>query len=192
MTYDIYRLIFIVGAIWCAVMFVVSVILFITLKIPNVIGDLTGRNAKKAIENIRKQNEASGGKAYKASAVNLERGRLTDKMTPSGNLQRRGITSGFGVHTEKISTMKLEQQASVGMDTDNESNETMVLEQDYSNETSALNHNYSNETTVLSQQNVGETTVLSSHMPQNPSETTVLNLFGVLEDITFIHTDEII
>ena len=41
MTYDIYRLIFIVGAISCAVMFVVSVILFITLKIPNVIGDLT-------------------------------------------------------------------------------------------------------------------------------------------------------
>lgn len=82
MTYDIYRLIFIVGSIACAVMFVVSVILFITLKIPNVIGDLTGRNAKKAIENIRKQNEASGGKAYKASAVNLERGRLTDKMTP--------------------------------------------------------------------------------------------------------------
>lgn len=79
MTYDIYRLIFIVGSIACAVMFVVSVILFITLKIPNVIGDLTGRNAKKAIENIRKQNEASGGKAYKASAVNLERGRLTDK-----------------------------------------------------------------------------------------------------------------
>ena len=68
-----------------------------------------------------------------------------------------------------------------GMDTDNESNETMVLEQ-----------NYSNETTVLSQQNVGETTVLSSHMPQNPSETTVLNQFMVLEDITFIHTDEII
>ena len=59
MTYDIYRLIFIVGAIACAVMFVVSVILFITLKIPNVIGDLTGRNAKKAIENIRKQNEVS-------------------------------------------------------------------------------------------------------------------------------------
>ena len=128
MTYDIYKLIFIVGAIACAVMFVVSVILFITLKIPNVIGDLTGRNAKKAIENIRKQNEASGGKGYKASAVNLERGRLTDKMTPSGNLQRRGITSGFGVHTEKISTMKLEQQESVGTDTDNESNETMVLE----------------------------------------------------------------
>lgn len=113
-------------------------------------------------------------------------------MTPSGNLQRRGITSGFGVHTEKISTMKLEQQASVGMDTDNESNETMVLEQNYSNETSVLNHNYLNETTVLSQQNVGETTVLSSHMPQNPSETTVLNQFMVLEDITFIHTDEII
>ena len=192
MTYDIYRLIFIVGFIACAVMFVVSVILFITLKIPNVIGDLTGRNAKKAIENIRKQNEASAGKDYKASAVNLERGRLTDKMTPSGNLQRRGITSGFGVHTEKISTMKLEQQASVGMDTDNESNETMVLEQNYSNETSVLNHNYLNETTVLSQQNVGETTVLSSHMPQNPSETTVLNQFMVLEDITFIHTDEII
>ena len=54
MTYDIYRLIFIVGSIACAVMFVVSVILFITLKIPNVIGDLTGRNAKKAIEALHR------------------------------------------------------------------------------------------------------------------------------------------
>ena len=50
MTYDIYRLIFIVGSIAGAVMFVVSVILFITLKIPNVIGDLTGRNAKRQLK----------------------------------------------------------------------------------------------------------------------------------------------
>ena len=54
MTYDIYRLIFIVGAISCAVMFVVSVILFITLKIPNVIGDLTGRK-KPPVEKIIRQ-----------------------------------------------------------------------------------------------------------------------------------------
>mgnify|MGYP004474332519 CR=1 FL=1 len=151
MTYDTYRLIFYGGAIACVVMLIVSVILFITLKIPNVIGDLSGRNARKAIENIRKQNEATGEKGYKSSAVNLERGKLTDKISLSGNIKRQENVDGFGMPTEKISTSKLE---------------TTVL-----NDASA-------ETTVLSQYTAGETTLL--------------NQFMVIEEITFIHTNEFI
>ena len=48
MSYDTYRLIFIGAAIACGVMFLVSVTLFFVFKIPNIIGNLTGRNAKKA------------------------------------------------------------------------------------------------------------------------------------------------
>lgn len=175
MTYDNYRLIFIVGAIACGIMVVVSIILFIALKIPNIIGDLSGRNAKKAIENIRKQNENSGGKGYRSSAVNLERGKVTDRITPSGKLQKRGNTSGFGMRTEKISTMKLEADA---QNQQNVSNETTVLNQNVSNGTTVLEQNYANETTVLNQAGAGETTVLGQFM--------------VLEDITFIHTNEFI
>ena len=56
MSYDTYRLIFIGAAIACGVMFLVSVTLFFVFKIPNIIGNLTGRNAKKAIEDIKRQN----------------------------------------------------------------------------------------------------------------------------------------
>lgn len=73
MTYEIYRYIFIGGAILSAVMFAVSIFLLVFLKIPKVINDLTGRTAKKAIQDIREQNRSSGNKKYKTSAVNAQR-----------------------------------------------------------------------------------------------------------------------
>ena len=62
MTYEIYRYIFLGGAILAGIMFAVSVLVFFLLKIPTVIGDLTGANARKAIENIRNQNESTGAR----------------------------------------------------------------------------------------------------------------------------------
>ena len=57
MTYEMYRYVFLGGAIASGLMFAVSIVLFFTLKIPKVISDLTGRTARKAIEDIRLQNE---------------------------------------------------------------------------------------------------------------------------------------
>ena len=109
MTYETYRYIFLGALIACGIFFVIAVVLFFTLKIPKVISDLTGRTARKAIENIRMQNEQSGNKTYQSSPVNLERGKLTDKISQSGRLlQREATPFGTGVITEKISTMELE------------------------------------------------------------------------------------
>lgn len=60
MSYEMYRYIFLGALIACGIFFVIAVILFFTLNIPKVISDLTGRTARKAIENIRMQNEQSG------------------------------------------------------------------------------------------------------------------------------------
>lgn len=174
MTYEVYRYIFIGGAILAAIMFIISVILFIVLKIPSVIGDLSGATARKAIEDIRNQNENTGDKTYKSSAVNKERGKLTDKISPSGNLIKNPSGGIWGaMATEKISTQKLAEDAS---------NETTVLG--------------SNETTVLSG-GVGETTLLDSMPGMN--ETTLLSpsmmpvgIFEIEYELTFIHTDEVI
>lgn len=138
MSYEIYRYIFYGGAILAAVMLVVTVILFFVYKIPTVIGDLTGANARKAIENIRNQNESSGDKLYKTSQVNRERGKLTDKISPSGSLMKdpSGHFAG-AMATEKISTQELPPE------------ETTVLD-------------VSNETTVLDNAGAGETTVLTT------------------------------
>ena len=163
MSYEMYRYIFLGALIACGIFFVIAVILFFTLKIPKVISDLTGRTARKAIENIRMQNEQSGDKTYQSSAVNLERGKLTDKISQSGRLMPRDATPvGTGVITEKISTMELEQPAG----------ETDVLAP------------AAGETDVLAPA-AGETEVLA------PVEQPV-QAFTVEYEITFIHTSEVI
>jgi len=173
MSYEIYRYIFLGALIACGIFFIVAVILFFTLNIPKVISDLTGRTARKAIENIRMQNEQSGDKTYQSSAVNLERGKLTDKISRSGRLIPRDATPfGTGVITEKISTMELEQPAA----------ETDVLNQPVG-ETDVLAP-IAGETDVLSPA-AGETEVLSS-VEQS------VQAFTVEYEITFIHTTEVI
>lgn len=164
MSYEIYRYIFIGAAILCGAMIVTSILLFILLKIPKVIGDLTGRTARKAIENIRNQNESSGDKTYRSSLVNQERGKLTDKISPSGRLIRNPTDLlGGAMATEKIGTQQLV------------SDETTVL--DSGNETTVLTgelDNSGNETTLLSQTDISN------------------NVFEIEYEITYIHTNEII
>lgn len=110
MTYDVYRYIFIGAAILCVVMAVVTIFLFFFLKIPKVIGDLNGSTARKAIEEIRQQNANSGDKIYKSSVVNRERGKLTDRISPTGTLYTNTTGSIAGaMATEKIATQHLEE-----------------------------------------------------------------------------------
>lgn len=183
MTYEIYRYIFIGGAILAGILLLVTVLLFVVLKIPTVIGDLTGATAKKAIENIRNQNEVSGDKTYKSSQVNSERGKLTDKISMSGNLIRNGSgVIGGAMATEKIGTQQLPVQPQADETTVLGTNETTVLGMG-GNETTVLNVS-SGETDVLSMNSgAGETTVLESMQP---------DIFEIEYEITYIHTDEVI
>lgn len=131
MTYEVYRSVFQIGAIGCGVMAVVSVILFFWLQIPKVIGDLTGHTARRAISDIRRQNEDGVHKTYKSSAVNLQRGKTTDKISHSGRVvpvsDGKAGTSG---QTERI-----------GGAPETDGNETTVLEEEtLSLETMALPH----------------------------------------------------
>lgn len=174
MSYEVYRYIFIGAAICCGIMFVVSVLLFIFLKVPKLISDLTGRTAKKAIKSIREQNEASGDKGYKVSAFNEARGKLTDKISPSGNVIQQHQMQMRGIDTTKISTQELAYEE--------HSSETTVLN---ANETSVL-ETTAEETSVLSEPMAGETSVLTSEIAP------VDNTFAIEYEITFIHTNEII
>ena len=201
MTYEIYRYIFLGGAILTGIMFVVSVLVFFFLNIPNVIGDLTGANARKAIEHIRNQKEDTENKTARISSVNKERGKLTDKISPSGTLIKNPSHSLLGATgTEKIATQRLHAE--------NVTNETTVLPSASettvltggmgASETTVLNQGYyGSETTVLNQEYyVPETTVLNQEY--YGSETTVLNAqtwnneFVIEYEITYIHTDEVI
>lgn len=163
MTYDTYRYIFMIAGILCGVMVVISIILFFTLKIPQVIGDLSGSTARKAIQDIREKNELSGDKTYKTSTVNQNRGKLTDKISQSGRIaQSIQGPLGTGVVTSKIATQNLKPV----------SNETTVLK-------------VQNDVGLTGKLPAGETTVLSVEELEEM-------LFEIEFDITFIHTNEIV
>lgn len=174
MTYEIYRYIFFGGAGLAGVCLVITGILFFVLKIPSVIGDLSGITARKAIDEIRKQNEKSGNKLHKSSAVNLERGKVTDKITATGSLIRKSDSNSMlgAMATTKIGTQQLAEEA----------------QQAY--ETSLLEDNGSNETTVLSSSSAGETTVLEQSAVEQGVDNS--NVFVIEYEITFIHTEEVI
>lgn len=88
MTYETYHTVFLSAGILVIIFAVCSVLLFVLLKIPKVVGNLSGRTARKGIADIREQNVRTGDKRHKTSAVNLDRGRITD----SGNIQQYSET----------------------------------------------------------------------------------------------------
>ena len=196
MTYEIYNYIFIGAAIASGILLVVSVVLFFLLDIPKVIGDLTGSNARKGIESIRKQNEATGDKTYMSSSVNLKRGRLTDKISNSGRVVKPASGAfGVGAGTAKISgpnpmqppmpaaegTMVLENNATMVLE---EENATMVLDSAASEMQTAL-------LSVPAAPSAAETTMLSQQMPAQAYAAPVQKpvAFGVEIEITYIHTN---
>ena len=172
MTVELLQTASLIAFIAAGVLFLVAVALFFLLDVPKLYGDISGRTAKKAIEAIRQQNESSGNKAYKPSAVNEERGKLTDRITKSGNLQPKTDGLSIGVGTEKFSTSTLFPQ----------SNETTVLQ------------NTASKTTVLMSSaptEGGETTLLVNEEPnvaQAPAEGT----FAVDVEMFFTGSSEII
>ena len=172
MTVELLQTLSMVAYIAAGVLFLVAVALFFLLDVPKLYGDVSGRTAKKAIEAIRQQNESTGNKAYKPSAVNAERGKLTDKITPSGRLQSQTAGLPVSVGTEKFATSTLAPQP----------NETTVLESE-SNETTVLTGTLSTEG--------GETTLLvNEEFHAEPVSTN--SKFTVDVEMSFTGSSEII
>lgn len=179
LTYEAFTYICYGAAALSVIMLGVSVLLFFVLKIPNVIGDLSGANARKAIAQIRNQNEATGEKKYQPSAVNRERGKITDRITNSGRLIRNRTSNLAGHGTTKLNTAELTEMALADQP-------LPVPEAYVPDQTTLLDHGMA-ETMVLSQA-VPETTVLNQSQPAQMAPTQ--SEFSVDFEITFIHTNE--
>ena len=87
MTVETLQMLSTVAYVLAGIFLLAAIAIFFLLDIRSVIGDVTGATARKAIRDIRAQNEASGNKAYKPSPVNAARGKLTAKISPSGRLE---------------------------------------------------------------------------------------------------------
>lgn len=77
---DILHMISVISFVAAGVFVVVAIVIWFAFKIPSVMGDLSGRTARKSIERMRQNNERTGNKSYKTSERNLERGKLTGTM----------------------------------------------------------------------------------------------------------------
>lgn len=152
--------------ILAGVFLLISIALFFLFDIHRVIGDISGSTARKAIENIRQQNEETGDKAYKPSRVNMERGKVTDKISMSGKIHKQADPLTVATGTSKLE------------DVDYDSTDYLPT----SSETTVLNNVSATE--LFENQNiVGETTVLSQ---------TAVNVFSIDYEIGFCGSAEII
>lgn len=77
---QIYQTISIVTFSLAAVSLILAVVLWFKFDIWKIIGDLSGRTAKKSIEHMRSANEASGRKSYRPTPVAESRGKLTEQI----------------------------------------------------------------------------------------------------------------
>lgn len=146
---------------------VLAVFFWFFFRIPTVIGDLTGRTARKSIAKMRAANEKTGAKSYKESKINSERGRLTGTMPDS----------------EKLSKKKKSE--------DNERPETGLLADNKaetidSEETGML---YSETTGLLIDENATAPLDLSV---QHTVKRTGGKKLVMLDEVMLIHTDEVI
>lgn len=161
-----------ISFIVAGILFLITIALFFLLDVPKLIGDISGSTARKAIEAIRQQNESTGNKAYKPSSVNVSRGKLTDRISPSGSLQHSSDSLGIGAQTEKFATTELSAAAAEA---------TSILRG-------------SEETTKLSESEAGVTTLLSEQDFPNVNENNSSNGKAIIveTEMGFTCTSEII
>ena len=167
MTYETYRLIFLVGAIAAGLMVI----------IPRVIGDLTGSTARKAIAGIRSQMEQNGGRDRKRPEHSPAH---ADSPASTQKLSRNDAAGNRADAAPKA------QQAPLAEETALLTPETTLL----SPETTLL----SPETTVLAPQGAspistapGETARLQPAAQAQPTTD-----FVIEQELTYLHTDEVL
>lgn len=197
-TSEILSTISLVSFILAGVSFLLAVFFWIRFNIPAVIGDLSGRTARKSIEKMRTNNEKTGNKSYKTSKVNLGRGKLTDTMPDSDKLTEN-LKQKLGAGDIQPETGLLAENSAMQFD----SEETDVLvehdETDLLNtgvfETELLQTNVFgaeevDETGLLVEEN--ETALLVEDKLENRTLEVANLKFVLLEEVMLIHTNEVI
>ncbi len=77
---QIYTIISITAFSLAGIFFLTSCFLWFKFGIMKIIGDLSGRTAKKSIEQMRANNEKTGRKDFRPTPVAKERGKLTETI----------------------------------------------------------------------------------------------------------------
>lgn len=164
LSYEQYMYLFYGGILFAFLFLALSIILFFFLKVPALIGALTGSAERKAIAAIRNQNKSDS----KMSPVNEGRVKVTEKMGEHRSLSK-------GNETEKIPP---------NVTTALLSDETQVLSPLTAPQGTVVvkNAEYTGQTTVLSESKNTENTRVGADK----------NHFAVQEQIILFESREII
>lgn len=159
------------------VCFVLAVFLWFFFKIPMVIGDLSGKTARKSIADMRAANERSGIKFYGESRTNSERGKLTGLMTGT-----------FKTKKKKTEQLKKNPAKSV---TVKDAPETTLLAE---NKAETLK---TQATGLLEAETTGllvdeDATAPLVDMSNRISVRSKAKKFEMIDEVILIHTDEVI
>lgn len=160
---EILSIISLVSFIVSGVCFVLAIFFWIKFGIPTVIGDLSGRTARKSIAKMRERNEKTGNKTYKPSTVNANRGKITDTITNPVKTER------IKKKTETVDRNHPE----TGLLNTNKAELVLDIEA-----TGLLNEDE-------------ETALLNNLQVNEPREFGGVKL-NLLDDVMLIHTDEVI
>lgn len=167
----------IVGFSLSGVALVAAVFMFIKMNIPAIIGDLTGKTVAREIKAMRESNASSGDKRFRPSAVNMERGTLTEKVKQepldAASLKKAHASKRLD-HTAGLVTNEQLEQIAVEIEDMSGSTPTEMLSD---NATEVLD---TGATEVLDS---GATEILSDDSTEVVSEgTTVLSCTEELEE----------
>lgn len=185
MSYDLYRYIFIGGLVLSIVMLIVTVLLYFLLNIKSAIGDITGSNKRKAIENILSDNASDKPKKVQVKYDH-------EKASKSARLEAETMNTTKISAQDRFDNLDASETAILSKP----SSDTTVLSREA--ETSVLNVGGSettvlnaggNETTVLS--SVNETTALKDSEKSEPAKVVDPD-FTIEIDITYVHSNEVI
>lgn len=173
MTINIVSIIFFIIA---GASLLVAIYSFIRFNIPQVIGELSGRTAKKSIAQMRDKNLKTGDKSHRPTKAAQKRGTLTDKIEEK-QIKQSDATELLDEGTELLdnSTELLSEEG-----TELLGNETEVL----NNATELLNDN---ATELLD-----EGTALLTQAVNTNQNTQNVDGFKMIQNIVLIHTNEII
>ena len=148
---------------------VLAVFFWFFFKIPTVMGDLSGRTARKSIAKMRAANEKNGNKSYKESTANIKRGEVTGTIPGKGKSKKKDGNPETGLLTENKAE-GLESEATALLD-----------------ETTAI---LGSETTgLLVDENA--TAPLDTEKT-TPAVRTNYKRLEMIEEVMIIHTDEVI
>lgn len=159
---DILHTLSIISFILAVLFVVLAIALWFVFKIPNVIGDLSGRNARKSIAQMRQNNEKTGDKSYKASEKNLARGKLTGTMEGIGKTEPNNIEE-TGLLNENLAHSYEAQDTGLLVD---------------------------EKATGLLEESVETTSLDNSDSISNRVPSTVI--IQIIEEVMLIHTEEVI